>query len=414
MTPPPPPVSLIVVSRHRPRSLLRTLAGVAQMDHPAFEVIVVACPEGAQAARDQGLASDILTFDMAGIGAARNAGLARAAAPVVAFLDDDAVPEPTWLSRLAAPFGDDRVTQAGGYVRGRSGLAWQWRAIEVDATGRDHPLTDPGTTVLRAGTGQRAVKTQGTNCAFRRDALLAVGGFDPAYRFYLDEADVNLRLAARGGLTAIVPGAVVHHGYAESAQRRADRVPRDLTEIGASIAVFLRRHAPTDAAAARSAHRAEQRARLIRQMVAGGLEPRDVPRLMAGFEAGLAAGDARDLPDLPALPAGSAPFRPLPGTGPRPGCVIPARPWARHAAQAQARAAVARGQIVTVITLHPGFAAHRLTFHAAGFWEQAGGTWGRGDRAAPRPDALTRAARIAAETARLSPHRPVSGDLPPN
>lgn len=409
-----PPASLIVVSRHRPRSLLRTLAGVAQMDHPGFEVIVVACPDGARAARAQGIATRVVDLDAPGVGAARNAGLARAAAPVVAFLDDDAVPEPTWLSRLVAPFADGRVTQAGGYVRGRSGLAWQWRAIEVDSAGRDHPLPDPGATVLRAGDGRRAVKTQGTNCAFRADALRAAGGFDPALRFYLDEACVNLRLAARGGLTAIVPGAVVHHGFAASALRRADRVPRDLTEIGASIAVFLRRHAPPDPLAARAAHRAEQRARLIRHMVSGGLEPRDLARLMAGFEAGLAQGAARDLPDLPPLPApAGAVLAALAGTGPRPGLVIAARPWSRRAALAQARAAVAAGRIVTMLTLHPGLARHRLAFRAAGFWEQAGGVWGRGDRDAPRPRALTLAARVAHETARLSAHRPVTGEGPP-
>src|SRR5690606_6907848 len=121
-----------------------------------------------------------------------------------------------------------------------------WRAMRIDGRGFDHPF-DPGPGIsLHRGTGALAVKTQGTNCAFRRADLIAAGGFDPAFRFYLDEADVNLRLAARGGLTAIVPDAVVHHGFAASARRRADRAPTDLTEIGASITGFLRRHAPMD------------------------------------------------------------------------------------------------------------------------------------------------------------------------
>ena len=43
------PVSVVIVSRGRPGALSLCLTGVAQLDYPAFEVIVVACPEGAAA-----------------------------------------------------------------------------------------------------------------------------------------------------------------------------------------------------------------------------------------------------------------------------------------------------------------------------------------------------------------------------
>lgn len=42
----------------------------------------------------------------AGLGAARNRGWQATAAPVVAFLDDDAVAPPFWLERLVALFGE--------------------------------------------------------------------------------------------------------------------------------------------------------------------------------------------------------------------------------------------------------------------------------------------------------------------
>ena len=86
-----------------------------------------------------------------------------------------AVGEPSWLTRLTAPFADAEVIAATGFVRGRNGISFQWQACEVDALAQDHPF-DASATVLRAGTALRAVKTQGTNCAFRASALRAVGG----------------------------------------------------------------------------------------------------------------------------------------------------------------------------------------------------------------------------------------------
>lgn len=410
----PPPVSLIIVSRHRTAALLRAITGVAQMDHPAFEVIVIADPAAVDALRATGLPFKLAEFDEANISAARNLGLSLAAAPVVAFLDDDAVPEPTWLSRLTAPFHDPRVTQAGGFVRDRSGFGWQWRALRVDMRGFDHPF-DPGPGVsLHSAEAGRTLRTQGTNCAFRRDGLLAIGGFDPAFRFYLDETDVNLRLAARGGLSALVPDAVVHHGLAASARRRSDRVPTDLFEIGASVAAFLRRHAPDDAQALTD-HEADQHARLIRHMVAGGLEPRDVARLIAGFRAGLAEGQRRPLLPASPMPADPPAFLRLPGTGPRPGLVLGRNVLAgpisgpAKARQLRDRAAeaVAAGQIVTLFRLARGFHPQVQQFHPGGWWEISGGRFGRADRNAALPRLAPASTRQQATIDHISAVRPV-------
>ncbi|MGA1634780.1 MAG: hypothetical protein ACO37C_07850, partial [Gemmobacter sp.] len=69
-------------------------------------------------------------------------------------------------------------------------------------------------------------------------------------------------------------------------------------EVGASLSVFLRRHAPpadhaAEHAAARAAFVAEQRRRLLRHMIAGRLGPEEVARLMRRLGQGLAAGEAR-------------------------------------------------------------------------------------------------------------------------
>ena len=152
---------------------------------PAFEIVIVA--------------------DQAGIAAV-------AAGNVIAFIDDDAVPEPSWLTHLTAPFGDPAVAASGGYVIGRNGISFQWKGRTVDRNAQTETLPMTGAEVF-TGTPDRAIKTEGTNIAIRRDVLVALSGFDPAFAFYVDETDLNMRLAHAGHRTVIVPMAQVHHGF---------------------------------------------------------------------------------------------------------------------------------------------------------------------------------------------------------
>lgn len=399
-----PPVSVIVVSRHRAAALHCCLVALSQQDHPNFEVIVVADPEGLAAARATGLALRLVPFDQPNISAARNAGLALAAAPVVAFIDDDATAEPTWLSRLTAPFHDPAVGAATGFVRGRNGISRQWGAAWVDRSGQDHPFELPDAGGIFAPADDRVIKTQGTNCAFRRDPLLAIGGFDPAFRFYLDEVDVNLRMQV---MTAVVPLAQVVHGFAESARRRADRVPLSLHDIGASTRCLLRRHMPDGHEPAVARLIADQTVRLNALRHARRLSAPQAAALLQSLRDGLEDGRSRPLATLSPIPPATG-FAPLPGTGPRPGLVLAGRIWQAAALRTRAAAAVREGAIVTVFCLSPTARAHQHRFESGGYWVQQGGLFGRAERTGPRFRWVTFRKRIVQELARVAKYRPIS------
>ncbi|MBP0483099.1 glycosyltransferase family 2 protein [Sagittula salina] len=403
------PVSVVVVSRHRPEALSRCLTGLSQLDYPDVELVVVACPAGlaALAARADAPQVKAIPFDEANISTARNLGVAAAAGAVIAFIDDDAVPEPMWLRHLTAPFEDEEVAAAGGFVLGRNGISFQWRARTVDRAGQAAPLAvdDSHATVLPP-VPDRAIRTEGTNMAVRRAVLAEMGGFDPAFRFFHDEADLNMRLAAAGHATAIVPLAQVHHGFAASARRARDRSPRDLTEIAASQQVFLRKHCPPEArAAAWDTFRAEQHLRLLRWMQRGPLDPLDLRRLMAGFQRGRRAGEDRPLHTLPPIHAPNEGFRPFPTRPDAPRRLFAGRPWQAPRLRAEAEKAVRRGEIVTLILLSPSALYHRVRFAGEGYWEQTGGLFGRSQRQAPIFQPWRFTCRIDAEARRFAAPR---------
>lgn len=400
-----PRLSVIVVSRHRPEALRLCLLALRQQIGVQPEVIVVA-DHASLAALD---ATDVkaVAFEAPNISTARNLGLAQAACDVVAFIDDDAVAEPTWAGRLLAAFALPDVVAATGDVRGRNGLSYQWRAAEVDALGQDHPLSLPEEGIHLPPVGlDRAIKTPGTNCAFRTQALRQIGGFDPGFRFYLDETDVNLRLVAMGR-SAIVPLAQVVHGFLPSERRRADRVPLRLFDIGASTALFLRRHAPDRLAQGQAMMEGDQRRRLLRHMLAGRIEPRDVRHLLADLRAGWAEGAARPHSVLAPLDSAPPPFLPLCLQASSRGQVVAGWVWNRSTVLARAAAARAKGQVVTVVLLSPGWRRHVLRFAAPGIWLQEGGLWGRAERSDPPPLRVRFARRVAMIAARAARLRPV-------
>ncbi len=404
-----PAISVLIASHGRPALLVRALRFIAQSDHPALEVVVAADAAGLGALAAAGFAGRIKTREVAvaNIAVARNAALGAAAAGIVAFIDDDAVPEPGWARALALAFADPRRVAAGGRVRRRGGWEDEAPPVAVDARGADHPLgrwADVAAGTLPAPAPGMVAKLQGTNCAFRTEALRAAGGFDPAFAYFLDDADICRRLAPRGAI-AFVPGAEVQHERAAGPHRGPDRAPRDLYEVGASFAVFLRRHAPpadhaAEHAAARAAFVAEQRRRLLRHMIAGRLGPEEVAHLMRRLGQGLAAGAARALAPLGPLTDAAPPFLPLGDTGPRPGRILRAPLLGGAATRDAALQAREAGQIVTVVGRRAGLGGVRIGCDASGIWHH------RLAFRAGRAALAAEAARIAA----LRPPDPTAAD----
>lgn len=399
------PVSLVIVSRNRPRWLGRCLLAVGQLDYPVFEVIVVACPLGCAVARAAHLPVDLSVtgFDEANVSKARNIGISKARGDIIAFIDDDAVPEPTWLSHLVGPFADRTVTQAGGTTLGRNGISVQHAAAWVSDAGQSMPCpargTEPFVVPIKDGLHPRL---HGTNMAIRRAALLERGGFDPRFAFYLDETDMTLRISQAGGVTMHAPKAVVHHASGESAFRRRDRTPRRLYEIGASAGIFHQKHTPTHQRdAARIGFLKERRNWLLRHLQTGTLGPEDVVRLLKELEHGYDGGPTPEVAP-PKWPEETGRTRIRRNGAKHKNGFLVARPGRRKSTVAHAITLVRDGAIVTVFDYVATTRYHKVEFTKDGYWVHTGGLFGREQREEPLFQSASREDRVRRTLVRLS------------
>lgn len=213
--------SIVVNTFNRASCLERLLASLARLEGTSFEVVVVNGPSTDHTAEVLAGYADrikVASCDTANLSRSRNIGIAAAAGDVVVFIDDDALPASTeWLQRLVAVFETDptgRIGAAGGPSIHRDtdwtefDGGWTSDYAEQHFTDRpDHDELDPRRWCRR---------TVGNNTAFRRTSLVEVGGFDENFPYYLDEADVCLRLVRAGYEVVHVEDAAVRHYPAAS------------------------------------------------------------------------------------------------------------------------------------------------------------------------------------------------------
>ncbi len=124
----------------------------------------------------------------------RNIAVAIAAGEIVAFLDDDAIPEPDWLNLLIERFADPKVAAVGGFIRDHTGVKFQYRNVIGNRFADVRHSSD----VEAPRSPDEYPSPTGTNIAIRRDVLVEMGGFDEHFSYFLDETDINLRLHEDG------------------------------------------------------------------------------------------------------------------------------------------------------------------------------------------------------------------------
>jgi glycosyltransferase involved in cell wall biosynthesis len=215
-------VSVILPSRDRPELLQRALSCALRQEGVELEVIVV---DDGSAPTLEGTIDELLDPRVKfvrhavshGVASARNAGIACAANPLVAFLDDDDVWAP---GKIAAQLDALRSTGAGFSY---TGTFWLDADLRPEETYGPCPADQLGKQL-------RLANVIGTPSAVvaRTELVRAVGGFDPRLSVLADW-DLWIRLAERAQgapVAELLLGYVVHSDGMH--QRNAKAVSTEL------------------------------------------------------------------------------------------------------------------------------------------------------------------------------------------
>ncbi len=351
-----PKVSVAIVSQGRPAHLENCLTALRHQTYADFELVLVGdhCPDAFKT---------LVKYHHTtakNISASRNISLSLSAGEIIAFIDDDAIPDRVWLERLIAPFADPSLGSATGYTRQRNGISRQWGASRFDRSGNDLPFaTDPEETCIFAAESETPVKLLGTTMAIRRTAIFDIGGFDESFLYFLDETDLKMRLDKRGYSCAIVPGAQVQHLKAESPVRDAKH-----TIIAPDILTRSQDH----------------------------------------FRAKHREGDAESNPAVPMTQSGDTFLRfPVFQT---PHVVLVARQGDQNWVNEQVATLLRKNVCLTVMEIRrsPAYFQHRFE---NGHWTYSGGLYGRSIRSQPLVYPWRFSSRVSAEICNISRQNPV-------
>lgn len=161
-------------------------------------------------------------------GRARNWALERSTSPWVLFLDSDCIARPDWLETMVAAAEREGLDGLGGAVANgspRSQLAWCMHVLEF------------GEWLPAPGSCRPHENFPSCNALYRRDALLAVGGFLEDI-FPCEDTILNLVLRERGYRLGWMPAAVVAHVHTRT---RAEAL-RHSYMLGRTYRVACERH----------------------------------------------------------------------------------------------------------------------------------------------------------------------------
>jgi glycosyltransferase involved in cell wall biosynthesis len=195
-------ISVVIPTYKRPELLIDCLKSLCKqsINKADFEVIVVSDGPDCETLlallpwlkKKEIQLSYLQTPLKQGPAAARNMGWKNAKSPVIAFTDDDCLPDSNWLSAILEHFNHEADLAISGKTY-----------VPVS----DHP-TDFAWNMARLENAEFIT----ANCACTKKVLIKAGGFDERFKLaWREDSDLHFKLLTLNVPVLIVPQAIVIH-----------------------------------------------------------------------------------------------------------------------------------------------------------------------------------------------------------
>jgi GT2 family glycosyltransferase len=228
-------VSVIVLNYNGRKFLGECLHGLGKQTYPNIEVLVVdnGSTDGSADYIRQKFVRKVRLIESRenlGFAGGNNLGMIESTGEFIALLNNDAVPEPGWVSELVKAMtkssqtgmcaskillsGDGNLIDNTGHMIALDGMGIGRGRLDTDASQFDsnHEVFSPS----------------GCAALYRRCMLEEIGLFDEDYFLYVDDFELGFRARLAGWECAYAPRAVVHHRFSATA---GEELPRKLFYI---------------------------------------------------------------------------------------------------------------------------------------------------------------------------------------
>jgi glycosyltransferase involved in cell wall biosynthesis len=247
--------SVIVCTRNRSAGVKETLEALSVLDFADFEVLVVDNSTDAEkdktAAHAAQYRATYIHEPRRGLNVARNTGVSRSSGSIIAFTDDDCLPEKGWLRHTIPNYSDPSVWACTARIvqHSREGAADLFEEVAGQDLGETKRVFTGDD--VRFGVGfllgnvakvfSKHMKSRapvpfgvghGSGMTFRREVFAQIGPFDERFGSGAklggcDDIEMLYRVLKAGHSIVYEPAAVVRHKHrfaAEDVSRRATAI----------------------------------------------------------------------------------------------------------------------------------------------------------------------------------------------